>query len=470
MQYDLRMLVDGELQHGSATMDVINPATEQVITQCPRATPRDVERAVAAAKCAWPGWRDTPLAARKQVLLKIATALEQHADELGRLITLEQGKPLAAAAMETFLSPAVLRYFAGFDFEPEILQDDNQQRAELHRRALGVVAAIVPWNFPFLMACYKLAPALIAGNTFVLKPSPTTPLSALRLGEIIVDIVPPGVVNVVPDAGDIGPLLTAHPDVAKVSFTGSTSTGRAIMKSASDTLKRLTLELGGNDAAIVLDDVDVKKVAPRIFEMAFINSGQVCMSIKRIYVQSGIYDAMCDELARLACDAVVGDGLDPSTRFGPVQNKRQYESIKKVLKEAPKYGRVIAGGRAWGPGYFVAPTVIRDIDEGNPLVDEEVFGPVRSVLKFDTVDEAIARANRSTYGLGASVWTGDVENGTRIATRLEAGSTWVNQHFAVAPHIPFGGVKQSGLGVEFSKEGLHEYTNPQSVVISKATV
>lgn len=468
MLNNLSMLIGGELRRGSQTMEVLNPATEKVIAMCPRATSQDVEDAIAAAKQAWPAWRDTPPSERGKVLLKIAEAIEHHSDELQRLITLEQGKPRDGAAMETSFSVWVFRYTAGLQLEPEILQDDDTQRAELHRRALGVVAAITPWNFPFLMACYKIAPALMAGNTLVLKPSPTTPLSTLRLGEILSEVVPPAVLNILPDGGDVGPILSTHPDIAKVSFTGSAVTGRAVMKSASATVKRLTLELGGNDAAIVLDDVDVKAVALKIFNLAFMNSGQLCMSIKRIYVQSSIYDAMCDELGRLAREARVGDGLDPSTQFGPVQNKRQYEAVKKVLEDAPKYGKVIAGGNTWGPGYFVAPTIIRDISEGNWVVDEEIFGPVRAVLKFDTVDEAVERANASPFGIGGSVWTSDVDNGTRIAARLETASAWVNQHFAVAPHIPFGGVKQSGFGVEFGVDGLHAYTSSQSVVILKS--
>jgi acyl-CoA reductase-like NAD-dependent aldehyde dehydrogenase len=464
---NLSMLVGGELQRGSKTMEVLNPATEKVIAVCPRATPQDVENAIAAAKRAWPAWRDTPVAERGQVLLKIADAIDRHSEELERLITLEQGKPRDGAAMETSFSAWVFRYTAALDLAPEVLQDDKNQRAELHRRGLGVVAAIVPWNFPFLMACYKIAPALMAGNSLVLKPSPTTPLATLRLGELLADIVPPGVLSILPDGGDVGPILSAHPDIAKISFTGSAVTGRSVMKSASDTLKRLTLELGGNDAAIVLDDVDVKAVACKIFNLAFMNSGQLCMSIKRIYVQSSIYEAMCDELGRLAREARVGDGQDASTQFGPVQNKRQYEAIKRVLEDAPKFGRVIAGGNAWGPGYFIAPTIIRDIKEGNWVVDEEIFGPVRAVMKFDTVDEVIERANASPYGIGASVWTSDIEKGAQIASRMESVSSWVNQHFAVAPHIPFGGVKQSGFGIEFGIEGVHAYTSAQSVVVLK---
>lgn len=470
MLKNIGMLIEGAIRGGGIPLEVVNPANEEVIARCGRATPSDAADAVAAARRAWPAWRDTPLAVRRQTLLRIADAVDQNANELTELVTLEQGKPLKDAAIEVQTASGVLRYFAESDFAPHVVQDDGHQRAEIHRRPLGVVVAITAWNFPLLMGVYKLAPALIAGNTFVLKPSPTTPLSSLRFCELIADIVPAGVVNVLVDGGDIGPILTSHPDVAKVSFTGSTTTGRSIMRSASETLKRLTLELGGNDAAIVLDDVDVKAVARQIFGLAFVNSGQVCMSIKRIYVQSAIYDEMCDELAVLANAAKVGDGRHAETQFGPLQNRRQFDVVKELLEEAPRYGKVIAGGRAWGPGYFVQPTLVRDITEGNRLVDEEVFGPLRSVLKFDTVDEAVQRANSSSYGLGASVWSRDTALATQVASRLEAGSAWVNQHFAVAPHIPFGGVKQSGIGVEFSREGLYEYTYAQSVVVAKDPV
>jgi acyl-CoA reductase-like NAD-dependent aldehyde dehydrogenase len=468
LSQEFKLLIGGQLQTRSAQLDVINPATEAIIARVPRASAEDAQAAVAAARQAFPGWRDTPISERQAMLRAVADAVEQHTEELIRLITLEQGKPRAGAQDEVLTGIGVARFFSSFDLTPEVVQDDAQQRIELHRRPLGVVVAIVPWNFPFLMAMYKLAPALLAGNTVVIKPSPTTPLSTLRLAEILQPVLPAGVLNVVTDDGSIGPILSEHPDVAKISFTGSTATGRAVMASAAPTIKRLTLELGGNDAAIVLDDVDVEKVAPALFAMAFVNSGQVCMSIKRLYIQAGIYEAMCEAFARLAREAVMGDGMNPATQYGPVQNKRQFEAVCKVLEEAPRYGRIIAGGQVQRPGYFIRPTVIRDITEGNPVVDREIFGPVRSLMRFETVDEAVRRANASEFGLGGSVWSSDVQKATSIASQLECGSAWVNQHFAMSPFAPFGGVKQSGLGVEFSIHGLHEYTSLQSLVISKA--
>tara|TARA_R110001592_G_scaffold181029_3_gene423636 strand:- start:844 stop:2229 length:1386 start_codon:yes stop_codon:yes gene_type:complete len=461
------MLINGRLVRHEQMMDVINPANERVICQVPFATSTDAIQAIAAAKAAYPQWRNVSLKVRKNVLLNIADIIEQNSQELRQLITLEQGKPLAGSDMELMMSATVLRYFASLKLAPEVIRNDDSQRVELHRRPLGIVAAIIPWNFPVLMAVYKLAPALLAGNTLVIKPSPTTPLATLRLGELLQSVVPAGVINVLADRGDIGPLLSQSTDVAKISFTGSTQTGRQVMASSAHNLKRLTLELGGNDAAIVLDDVNVEQVAEQIFDMAFINSGQVCMSIKRIYVQEGVYDAMCAALAKRVADSVTGDGMDPATQFGPVQNRKQFDDIRNVLSLVPQYGRILAGGKIRTPGFFIEPTLVCDTDETSPIANEEIFGPVRSIMKFNTIDEAVSRANNSQYGLGGSVWSSDVEKAAAIAGRLECGISWVNQHFAMAPDVPFGGVKQSGMGVEFSEHGLDEYTSIQSLVVAK---
>ncbi|WP_369855859.1 aldehyde dehydrogenase family protein [Candidatus Thalassolituus haligoni] len=461
------MLINGRLVRHEQMMDVINPANERVICQVPFATSTDAIQAIAAAKAAYPQWRNVSLEVRKNVLLNIADIIEQNSQELRQLITLEQGKPLAGSDMELMMSATVLRYFASLKLAPEVIRNDDSQRVELHRRPLGIVAAIIPWNFPVLMAVYKLAPALLAGNTLVIKPSPTTPLATLRLGELLQSVVPAGVINVLADRGDIGPLLSQSTDVAKISFTGSTQTGRQVMASSAHNLKRLTLELGGNDAAIVLDDVNVEQVAEQIFDMAFINSGQVCMSIKRIYVQEGVYDAMCAALAKRVADSVTGDGMDPATQFGPVQNRKQFDDIRNVLSLVPQYGRILAGGKIRTPGFFIEPTLVCDTDETSPIANEEIFGPVRSIMKFNTIDEAVSRANNSQYGLGGSVWSSDVEKAAAIAGRLECGISWVNQHFAMAPDVPFGGVKQSGMGVEFSEHGLDEYTSIQSLVVAK---
>jgi acyl-CoA reductase-like NAD-dependent aldehyde dehydrogenase len=463
-----RLLVDGALRESSETMPVINPATEEVAVQIPRGTPEVLECCVTAAKRALPEWRTATHVRRAQALNGIAQRIEQNREELVSLITLEQGKPRNDAQLEVEWVTVACRYFAAQTLEPEVIRDDAHQYIAVHRRPLGLVAGIIPWNYPLMTAMNKMAPALIAGNAFLLKPAPTTPLTALRLGELVCDLLPAGILGVISDAGDIGPLISAHPDIAKISFTGSTVSGMSVMRTAADSMKRLTLELGGNDAAIILDDVDVKTTAEKVFGVAFANSGQVCVCAKRLYVQSSIYEEFCSRLAALANAAVVGDGADPKTQFGPVQNRKQFDTIARLLELAPRYGKVIAGGTTRRPGYFVRPTLIRDITEGNPLVDQEVFGPVRPILRFETVEEAIDRANRTSYGLGGSVWTRDVAKGQEIAARLQCGTAWVNQHFAASPDVPFGGVKHSGVGVEFSREGLLAYTDVQVVNALKA--
>jgi acyl-CoA reductase-like NAD-dependent aldehyde dehydrogenase len=461
------MLVDGELCDSPETMPVINPATEQVAVHIPRGTPAILERCVTAARRAFPEWQAAPHARRAEALNAIGRRIEQNRDELGTLITLEQGKPRADTNIEIEWALEACRYFATLTLEPEIFRDDDRQHIALHRRPLGLVAGIIPWNYPLMTVINKLAPALMAGNAVLLKPAPTTPLTALRLGELVRDILPAGVLSVISDAGDIGPLISAHPGIAKIAFTGSTVSGKAVMRSAADSMKRLTLELGGSDPAIVLDDVDVRSTADKLFTVAFANSGQVCVAVKRIYVQSKIYDSICNALADRANAAVVGDGADPRTQMGPLQNRKQFDAINRILELAPRYGKIIAGGTTRRPGYFVRPTIIRDVSEGNPLVDEEVFGPVRPILCFDTVDEAVDRSNRSSYGLGGSVWTSDITKGQEIAARLRCGTVWVNHHFDASVDVPVGGVKQSGFGVELSREGFLAYTDIQVVNVLK---
>jgi len=363
---------------------------------------------------------------------------------------------------------AFFRYFATLDLPMKVIEDGEGRRVEAHRRPLGVIGAIIPWNYPLLILSFKLPPALLAGNTLVVKPAPTTPLSTLKFAALIADLLPPGVINVIADANDLGDALTHHPDVRKISFTGSTATGRKVMASAAETLKRITLELGGNDAGVVLDDADPKTVAPGIFKGAFENSGQVCLAIKRLYVHESIYDELCSELAELANAAIVDDGLKQGTQLGPLQNRMQYEKVKGFLEDAKANGRIVAGGEVMDrPGYFVRPTIVRDIAEGSRLVDEEQFGPVLPVIKYSDSDEVIRRANATTYGLGASVWSSDPKRAYEVAGRIEAGTVWINKHLDMAPHIPFGGAKQSGLGVEFGEEGLAEFTQLQVINMAR---
>ena len=459
-----KLLINGELVDGDLTMPVINPATEKSIADCPRASERQLRAAVAAAKAAFPAWAAQPMSERRAIVTGIADVIDANREELAQLLTAEQGKPLPDARNEVMAMAGYYRHFASLDLPPKVLEDSGNRRVEMHRRPLGVVAAITPWNYPLSISALKLPPALVAGNTVVLKPAATTPLSTLRFAELVADRLPKGVLNVITDANDLGALLTTHPDVRKVSFTGSTATGKRVMESGAATLKRMTLELGGNDAAIVLDDVDPKAVAPRVFQAAFQNSGQVCFAIKRLYVHESVYDEMCGELAHLAKAAVVDDGTKPGAKFGPLQNKAQFERVKSLIAEAREHGTVIAGGAAIDrPGFFVQPTIVRDIQEGSRLVDEEQFGPVLPVIRFVGTEEVIRRVNDTAYGLGVSVWSSDPGRALALASRLEAGTVWVNKHLDLPAHIPVSGAKQSGVGVEKDLEGLAEFTQIQIV-------
>jgi acyl-CoA reductase-like NAD-dependent aldehyde dehydrogenase len=464
---DFRLLINGKLVKGAGTLDVINPATGRSLMAAPRADRAQLEQAVAAAKTAFSAWSATPLRQRAALLVKLAEALETEHGEFARLLTEEQGKPLPQALWEISVSIAVLRYYATLDLPLEMLKEDDAQKVFRQHRPLGVVAAITPWNLPLLLLMIKVAPALLAGNTVVAKPAPTTPLTTLKFGELCARILPPGVVNVVVDQNDLGDALTCHPDVAKVAFTGSTATGKKVMASAAETLKRLTLELGGNDAAIVLEDADPKEVAPKIYAAATVIAGQACIAIKRVYVHDSIYDAVCDELGRLAQATVVGDGLEPGTQVGPLQNRTQFERVKGFLEDARRNGTIVAGGEVLErEGYFVQPTIVRDIPDSARLVREEQFGPVLPVLRYSDIDNAIARANDTEYGLGGSVWSSDRERAFRVATQVNAGMVWVNKHLDPSLDTPFAGAKQSGIGVEMGPEGLVEFT--QATIINMA--
>ncbi len=457
-----KLLIGGKLVDGARTSDVINPATEEAVAPCPRASKAQLDEAVAAAKAAFPAWSATSIDERKAALTAIADVIQANVPELARLLTQEQGKPLNDAMGEVFGASAFFRYFTSLDLAPKVVEDTPTSRVEVRRKPLGVVGAIIPWNFPMILMAFKLPPALLAGNTVVVKPAPTTPLTTLRFAELIKDLVPPGVINVIADENELGGEMTAHPDIRKISFTGSTATGQKVMASAASALKRVSLELGGNDALIVLDDVDPKETAPKVFGAAMQNAGQVCIAAKRIYVHDSMYDAMCDELAKCANEAVVGDGLEQGTQMGPLQNKAQFEKVLGFIESAKKDGKIIAGGgRKGDKGYFIQPTVVRDIAEGSRLVDEEQFGPVMPVIRYSDPADALRRANASIYGLGGSVWAKDSERAWALAEGIDSGSVWVNKHADIQPHLPFGGAKMSGVGSELGEEGLKEFTQTQ---------
>jgi acyl-CoA reductase-like NAD-dependent aldehyde dehydrogenase len=394
--------------------------------------------------------------------------MEARKDEFIRLLTREQGKPLPESGWEVDRAIHHMRHVATMDLPLKVLKEDATQRVIQQHAPLGVVAAITPWNVPVLLLIVKTAPALLTGNTMVIKPAPTTPLTMLKFGELCAEILPPGVVNIIVDNNDLGEVLTKHPDIAAVTFTGSTATGKKVMQSAAGSLKRLTLELGGNDAAIVLDDVDPKEVAPKIFASATIFAGQGCIAIKRVYVHDSQYDAMCDELGRLARDIVVDDGIKQGTQMGPLQNKAQFERVRGFLEEAKQNGKIVAGGEVLPrKGYFVQPTTSCAISATmQDWSTRSSSGPVLPVLRYADVDDAIARANDSPYGLGGSVWSADLDRAAKVAAKVNSGTIWINKHLDVQPDVPIGGSKQSGIGTEMGQEGLEEFT--QRTIINMA--
>jgi len=464
MMADVQMLIDGALVDGARAIDVINPALGETFATSPVPSPEQLDQAVAAAAAAFPGWSARNVSEREALLHAAADVIEAHADELARLLTQEQGKPLANALREVKGAAATFRRASGAKLADRTDQDGDGRQIVYRRRPLGVVAAIVAWNFPLSMMATKVAAALVAGNTVVAKPAPTTPLTTLRAAMLLKDAFPAGVLNVIGDDGLIGPLLTAHKGVRKITFTGSTATGRHVMANAAEGLKRVTLELGGNDAALVLDDADPKAVAGGLFAGAFGNSGQICVAVKRAYVPDALYEPVCEELVALCEKAVVGDGLDEATQFGPIQNKAQFERVQDLIADAARHGRVQGGdGPLPNRGYFIRPQIVRDITDGTRLVDEEQFGPVLPVIRYQDPEDALARANASSYGLGGSVWSSDPERAQSYAERMESGSVWINRHPDLAHHIPFAGAKQSGFGVEMGDEGLEEFTQIQVI-------
>jgi acyl-CoA reductase-like NAD-dependent aldehyde dehydrogenase len=464
-----RLSIDGALEDAATTTPVINPATEEVFAHAPAADKAQLDRAVAAARRAFPAWRDTPLAERQRLVAALGDMIEAHAEDFMRLLTREQGKARGGAEWEIGGSIAWCRAIATQSLDPEMVEDGPERQVETSRVPLGVIGAITPWNFPLLLAVWKIAPALVTGNTMVLKPSPYTPLCTLKFGELAQAILPPGVLNILSGDNDLGAAITAHPHIAKISFTGSTATGKRIMAAAAGDLKRITLELGGNDPAIVLPDVDPQEIAPKLFWAAFQNSAQFCVAAKRLYIHDDVYDAVRDALVAYARTVKVGDGSQQGTDLGPIQNRMQFDKVQDLLADTRSLGApVLTGGEASpGPGYFIPVTLIDNPPEDSRVVVEEAFGPVLPLLRFSDIDDVVARANDTPYGLAASVWSADTEKARAIARRIEAGTVWINEVHVFGPHIAFGGHKHSGIGVENALDGLAEYTNPQTIITSR---
>ncbi|OYD60228.1 UNVERIFIED_ORG: aldehyde dehydrogenase (NAD+) [Burkholderia sp. CF145] len=464
------MLIDGDLVNGESHLPVVDPATGQVFAHAPDCTRAELDRAVAAARRAFPRWRALDIEQRRALLEQFAPRVEAARDDLAMLLTREQGKPVAFAHREF---DSLIRFMQGqcrLTYPEEVVNEDNPQRRSVTRRVpLGVVAALAPWNFPVLLAWWKVIPALLAGNTVVLKPSPLTPLTVLRIAELLADVLPPGVINVISGGDDLGPWLSAHDGVDKVSFTGSTETGRRVMAGAAATLKRLTLELGGNDAAIVLPDVDVDSLIPSLFWAAFTNSGQVCVAAKRLYVHRACHDAVRDGLIAYAKGVVMGPGLDSRSQLGPIQNERQYRRVLDLIDDTRRSGLNICfqGEIPAGPGYFVPVTLVDNPPDDARVVTEEAFGPVLPILRYDSIDEVVGRVNASPFGLAGSIWGRDEAQAVSVAQRIESGTVWINESMYLSPDTPFAGHGQSGMGIEHGVEGLLACTEPQTVTLRR---
>jgi len=463
------MTIDGQAVTAERAFDVVDPALGAVTAQAPDCTPEQLDRAVTAAARAQREWR-TDEEARRKAMLAFADAIVAASGELTATLSRETGKPLPVAGAEPGICAAWLQYYAGLQIPRELLQDDDKARIELAQRPLGVVAAITPWNFPLGLAMWKIAPALLAGNTVVLKPSPFTPLASLLLGEVGQSVLPPGVLNVVTGGDQLGADLVAHPVPRKVTFTGSVAGGKSVAVSAAADLKRVTLELGGNDAAILLPDADLATAVPVLLGTAFFNTGQACALPKRIFAPGERYGDVVEAFAAAAAAITVGPPSDPAAQLGPLSTRPQFERVKGLAEDAVRRGaRVAAGGHPGpGPGFFFEPTILADIADSAPVVAEEQFGPVLPILRYATVDEAVERANDTTFGLCGSAWGADVDRATAVAERLECGTTFVNTHADLLPTVPFGGSKWSGLGHENGTAGLLAFTEPQVVHVKKA--
>jgi acyl-CoA reductase-like NAD-dependent aldehyde dehydrogenase len=457
---EYRLTIGGAASAAGGTFEVVNPATGLVFAEAPDCTDDELEAAVQAAAGAFRTWREDD-GARCATMLKAADLLESQAKELGPLLTMEQGKPLSDAVMEIEIAANWLRYYANLETRTEVIRDDDFAHVEVLRQPLGPVAAITPWNVPIALAFWKVAPALRAGNTVVLKPSPFTPLTTLKIGQLLAEVLPVGVLNVVAGRDPLGAKLTAHPAIRKITFTGSTATGKLVAAAAASDLKRVTLELGGNDPAIILDDADPADVAAGIFLSAMTNAGQVCVAVKRVYVPRHLHDDLIDALAVQAGNVRLGNGLDDGVTLGPVNNRPQFDRVSGLVAAARRAGaHAVTGGEpGTDGGYFFPPTILTGVDKSMEIVADEQFGPALPILPYDSLDDAVAQANDSHYGLGSSIWTSDLERGARVGRAIVAGTTWVNTHCMLPPEQPFGGVKWSGIGLENGMWGLHEFTD-----------
>lgn len=462
-------VINNELTSTAQTRHGINPANRQPNPEVPVSTAEDLDRAVKAARQAFRKWSRTSFDERRAALNAFADAIEANAEPLAALLTQEQGKPLSQAAQEVGMAVQWTRSLPTLQIPETVLEDTEERKVIQRYTPMGVCGAIVPWNFPVLLAIGKIVPAVYTGNTVIVKPSPYTPYCDLKLAELATRCFPPGVVQALSGGDDLGPMITEHPGIDKISFTGSSVTGRRVMASCAKTLKRVTLELGGNDPCIICDDVDIDAVIPKVGILSFLCSSQICMMIKRLYVHEKIYDAFREKLVAFVQALKMGEGTEPDVFFGPIQNGMQFDKAKNLFASLSAEGLtpVLGGAIPESKGYFVPPTIIDNPPDTARVVQEEPFAPILPIMKWSDEDEVLARANDTDMGLGASVWSKDMERAQRMADQLEAGSVWVNSHFDVAWNTPFGGHKCSGIGTEWGVNGLTQWCNSQTLYLKK---
>jgi acyl-CoA reductase-like NAD-dependent aldehyde dehydrogenase len=469
--------LDGELAESENYFDSLNPATSEPLGRAPVSSRQQVAAAIAAARAAQPAWAALPDAQRKALMLQVAEIIKNNAPYLAEWVTREQGKPLGGvgpdqvpgARFEIWGCEVWTQVPASLDLPVEVVFEDETRRDEVHRKPFGVVAAIAPWNWPLLIAIWQIIPSIRAGNTVVIKPSEYTTIGTLELVRLISAVLPKGVVNTISGPGEVGSWLVNDPGIDKIMFTGSTATGKKIAQAAAQNMIPATMELGGNDAAIVLPDADPKAIAMGLFWGAFINMGQTCACAKRLYVHESLFDETVQALKEIAQAVPMGNGMQDGIVMGPIQNKMQYDKVVALVESARQAGAtIVCGGTpAGGVGYFYPLTLVTGLEDGARLVDEEQFGPVLPIIKYRNVEDAVASANRLSAGLGASVWSSDVQAAMRVASRIQAGTVWINQHGMIHPMVPFGGIKGSGYGVEFGLDGMKAVTQSQVISIKK---
>jgi acyl-CoA reductase-like NAD-dependent aldehyde dehydrogenase len=475
-----KLIIAGEQREAAdgGSVEIRNPATGEVVDRAPSATKEDVDRAIDAAESAFKKWAAVAPPQRAEILYKAAHLLKDREKDLARLLTQEQGKPLREATLEIRRFAHTLEHYAGLaktirgGYVPAL---DEKRYGMIVKKPIGVCGSIVPWNFPVSLLGNKLGPALVTGNTVVVKPAGTTPLTDIQAVMILNEAgLPPGVLNIVPGpASVVGETLVRDPRVRKIGFTGATSTGKRVMAAAAESVKRVTLELGGSDPMIVCDDADIDEAVSAASVGRFFNCGQACLAVKRLYLFEKIYDQFVARLTAKMERLRVGNGLDQGVIVGPLHTAAQREEIEAQVQDAVEHGaRIVAGGQrpsgqGLDKGHFYLPTLLVDVEENARVLKEEVFGPVLPIMRVKDFDEAIEKANRSIYGLGSSVWTKDLDRAVQAADRLEAGYTWINSPQIIFDELPFGGFKQSGLGKEHGEEALDYYMETKSVVVAR---